>query len=243
MSHESNMVFCGVTRDSFSLPACGPESDTGDCSALLIWNTVPDTNFLRGELSGLLESIEIEVQAGGKSLGSRNCPYEEYRCVVEGVEAGKNRKLLAKAYGAGSQLLYRGSAERVEVKKDQLVEVPVVMTPAYTQDVYPPSAVEDLQAEVQNQDVVLHWTAVGDDLRAGQAESYILRYSSAPLNESNFDSANQVDAGKPKPSGQAEQLTIKGLPVGGTYYFGIKVRDDAGNVSPISKVVEAKIEG
>jgi hypothetical protein len=240
---KATWFFLVLSAGVFSFPACGPQVDTGDCSALLVWNMAPGAQILRGELSGLLENIEIEVQAGGKTLGSRSCPYEEYRCVVEGVQAGKNRKLLARAYGAGAQLLYRGTAEGVEVKKDQLVEVPVVMTPAYSQDIYPPAAIDDFQAEVQVQDVVLRWTAVGDDLRAGQADGYILRYSSSPLNDGNFDSASQVDAGKPKPAGQVEQLTVKGLPVGGTFYFGIKVRDDAGNISPLSNIAEAKIPG
>lgn len=222
---------------------CGPETATGDCAAVLTWNLSGSVSFLRGELTGLLETVELTVQAGQNVLGSQSCPYEDYRCVVHEVPAGGGRRLTVRALGAGQQLLYRGSAESVEVKKDQLVEVPVTMTPAYAQDIYPPAAIDDLTATANGTTVMLTWTAVGDDVRAGRASAYIVKYSSSEINESNFDAANSVDGPPPKASGGAESLLIGPLAAATLYYFAVKVSDNApaesGNISPISNIAQA----
>ncbi len=223
--------------------ACGPDVPTGDCAAVLSWEPAGTPYFLRGELTGLLETVELTVRMGQDVLGSQSCAYEDYRCVVREVPAGGGRSLSVQAFDAGQQLLYRGSASSVEVKKDQLVEIPVTMTPAYAQDIYPPAAIDDLAATANGTYVALEWTAVGDDLRAGRASAYIVKYSSNEITDSNFDQASSVDGPSPKVSGNAESLSIGPLSAATLYYFALKVSDnvpaDTGNISPISNVAEA----
>lgn len=85
--------------------------------------------------------------------------------------------------------------------------------------------------------VDLSWTAPGDDLNSGQAASYDLRYSTAFIDESNWNSATQA-VGEPLPSmaGTSESMTVNGLSSGTTYYFAIKTADEVPNISAISNV-------
>jgi len=84
----------------------------------------------------------------------------------------------------------------------------------------------------------LGWTAPGDDGKVGRAQVYSLRYSTAPITESNFAIATQV-SGVPAPgaSGAIENVTVTGLVQNTTYYFALKTRDEAGNWSALSNVV------
>lgn len=83
----------------------------------------------------------------------------------------------------------------------------------------------------------LRWTAVGDDSLTGTAASYDVRYSTAPINDSNWGSATQV-SGAPTPaaSGTTQSMTVGGLarPIA---YFAMRVIDHAGNQSALSNVV------
>lgn len=86
----------------------------------------------------------------------------------------------------------------------------------------------------------LGWTAVGDDSLTGTASAYDIRYSTSPITNGNWNSANQVN-GEPTPSaaGAAQSFTIGNLDRQTTYYFAAKVRDESGNTSALSNVPSA----
>lgn len=86
----------------------------------------------------------------------------------------------------------------------------------------------------------LRWTAVGDDSLTGTATRYDIRYSTSPITAANWGSATQV-SGEPAPAtpGTTQNHTVTGLSRQVTYYFALKVEDDAGNVSALSNVVNA----
>lgn len=111
-------------------------------------------------------------------------------------------------------------------------------------DVEPPSRVKDLQAVTQatSDQVVLQWTAPGDDADEGQATSYDMRYSTYPINEVTWDIAVPL-VGEPVPalSGVVQSMAVTDLKAGETYLFGLKAVDDAGNDSSVSNVIWAKV--
>jgi fibronectin type 3 domain-containing protein len=109
-------------------------------------------------------------------------------------------------------------------------------------DTTPPSAITDLQAtSPTSSSITLTWTAVGDDGNTGTATTYDIRYSTATITETNWSSAIQVkDVPAPKIAGEREKFVVTGLSPGTTYYFAIKVKDEAGNTSGLSNVVSAK---
>ncbi len=83
----------------------------------------------------------------------------------------------------------------------------------------------------------LTWTASGDDGTNGTASVYDIRYSTSPIDASNFDGAAAMpNAISPQAAGNAEQFAVSGLQPGTTYYLAMKVKDETGNVSPISNV-------
>lgn len=84
----------------------------------------------------------------------------------------------------------------------------------------------------------LRWTAVGDDSLTGTATSYDIRYSAVPITAANWATATQV-SGEPAPAapGTVTNYTVSGLSRQTSYYFAMKVVDDAGNPSAISNVV------
>jgi phosphodiesterase/alkaline phosphatase D-like protein len=83
----------------------------------------------------------------------------------------------------------------------------------------------------------LAWTAVGDDSLTGTAASYDIRYSTSPINDANWSAATQV-SGEPAPAtpGTSQSHTVTGLTRQTTYYFAIRVADEAGHVSALSNV-------
>ncbi len=83
----------------------------------------------------------------------------------------------------------------------------------------------------------LEWTAPGDDGRFGRAQAYVLRHSTEPITDANFDQATAVPGlRKPRPSGTRESMTVSGLAPDRPYYFALKAVDDAGNWSVLSNV-------
>jgi hypothetical protein len=83
----------------------------------------------------------------------------------------------------------------------------------------------------------LGWNATGDDSLTGTAASYDIRYSTSPITAGNWAAATRV-TGAPTPAapGTPQSHLVRGLSRQGTYYFGIRVSDDAGNVSALSNV-------
>lgn len=100
----------------------------------------------------------------------------------------------------------------------------------------PPAPVVDLAAVGSTpHSVSLQWTASGDDGTLGRASRYDLRYARTPIQPSNWDQATPV-TGLPAPrdSGAPEVADVEGLAANTTYYFALRVIDDADAVSLVS---------
>ncbi len=99
----------------------------------------------------------------------------------------------------------------------------------------PPAMIDDIHAAAgQNpeNEVVLTWTAPGDDGYTGQCSSYDIRFSTAPITADNFTSSAQWPIPPvPSEAGTTETLTLQGLNPGTPYYFSIIALDDNLNLS------------
>lgn len=103
-------------------------------------------------------------------------------------------------------------------------------------DVTPPASASLAARAENNGDVVINWTAPGDDGTMGKASYYYLRSSPLPIvSDTDFDTANAI-SGVPAPkfAGTSEEFRVSGLAGGATWYFALKTVDEAGNVSGFS---------
>ena len=106
------------------------------------------------------------------------------------------------------------------------------------EDIVAPAQVVNLSASnVTSQSIRLNWVSTGDDGNVGTASNYDLRYSLSPINGSNFSNATTIPTSTPQPAGTDETKTVLGLNCGTTYYFSVRVIDEAGNASPPSNIV------
>ncbi|MBL92101.1 MAG: hypothetical protein CMH56_09880, partial [Myxococcales bacterium] len=85
-------------------------------------------------------------------------------------------------------------------------------------------------------EVVVQFTAPGDDAHLGQATRYDLRYAEETITESNFGTAAILMEGSPDLAGRIESYRFSSLMGERTYYFALKTVDDVGNWSLSSNV-------
>lgn len=110
-------------------------------------------------------------------------------------------------------------------------------------DVNPPAAVTNLATSmVSDQNLALTWTATGDDGLSGNATAYDMRRSATPITAANFASGLSIPLSSPGPSGSSQATVISALTPGSTYYFAIKVQDEAGNWSALGNVVAVQMK-
>jgi formylglycine-generating enzyme required for sulfatase activity len=117
----------------------------------------------------------------------------------------------------------------------------VLTGPGGFPDRVPPAPVADLTATaLSDRDVRLSWTAPGDNAFYGTAASYEIRLSLAEVTEANWDAATLV-AGSPVPqaAGTRQSLDVSGLAKETGYFFALKTRDSANNLSALSNLGSA----
>jgi subtilisin family serine protease len=106
-------------------------------------------------------------------------------------------------------------------------------------DLIPPGAIVDLTVEkIHSTSLRLSWTASGENHSEGKAAAYDIRYSSSPIDESNFDAATKVTAPPNPPfSGEKVVYEVKGLTPQTKYFIALKSIDLFNNISSLSNVV------
>ena len=109
-------------------------------------------------------------------------------------------------------------------------------------DTTPPAAISDLAcADSVGDQIVLTWTATGNDGEVGQAAGYDLRFAYEPITEANWASAIAISATPvpPENSGESEEAVTNDITWWERTYFAIKARDSAGNWSALSNLATA----
>jgi hypothetical protein len=102
----------------------------------------------------------------------------------------------------------------------------------FRQDVTPPAAISDLEVtSLGRYSTALTWTWPGDDVDAGTAAAYELRYADYSITPSTFAQAELAESGTPGPGGTIRCTEVDDLDDCTTYYWAVKVTDDGGNVS------------
>src|SRR5262249_17396709 len=107
-----------------------------------------------------------------------------------------------------------------------------------------PARVQDLEAHALDDSTVqVSFHTTGDDSLTGQAADVLLRRATFPLDEQNFDQGIFVPVPPIGPPGTRVTLDLTALPEGSTWWFAMKVRDAAGNLSAVSNADSAALPG
>jgi hypothetical protein len=110
---------------------------------------------------------------------------------------------------------------------------------AVAPDEIPPAPVTDLAfASVLPTEVVVHWSATGDDGNVGDAARYELRWSTAPIDATSFPAATLIPTAAPLPPGELETAAFTVPPLT-PVFVAILVIDDDGNQSTLSNAIHA----
>ncbi|MCP4580772.1 MAG: T9SS type A sorting domain-containing protein [candidate division Zixibacteria bacterium] len=113
-------------------------------------------------------------------------------------------------------------------------------------DIIPPGTIQDLNAipGENHGEIILSWTAPGDDNDIGIADHYEIRYAEDSITEYNWSWADPApDPPTPASPGQTQEFTIDGLTEGEAYYVAIKTYDEFDNVSDLSNSPESYAAG
>ncbi|XP_018411401.1 PREDICTED: epithelial chloride channel protein-like [Nanorana parkeri] len=112
------------------------------------------------------------------------------------------------------------------------------------EDHFPPCKITDLEAKMENEHVVLFWTAPGDDYDQGAASDYDIRTSTNPfILRQHFSRATVINVSytKPKDAGTREmfifRLGNKTADQGIIAYIAIRSTDKTGQRSEVSNLV------
>ena len=110
-------------------------------------------------------------------------------------------------------------------------------------DAIAPDAVTNLATSgIEPRALTLSWTAPDDASGIFDgAASYDVRYSTSPIDDTNWDAATQV-TGEPQPSsaGSTDSMVVTGLTAATDNYFAVKSTDTCSNVSALSNIATAR---
>jgi len=119
----------------------------------------------------------------------------------------------------------------------------ILQGPGAFEDARAPASVRSLVADPLSFNIIeLSWHATGDDYLEGIAQSYDIRWSGDPIeDESDWAAATPLAVSPPQPGEPClpQTLQVTGLDPETTYYFAMKVADDAGRVSLLSNDASA----
>ncbi|XP_026081877.1 calcium-activated chloride channel regulator 3A-1-like [Carassius auratus] len=110
---------------------------------------------------------------------------------------------------------------------------------------FPPNRITDLSAEIQEDTVILSWTAPGEDLDQGTAKSYEIRWSfDLDMLRKNFSNGHVVNtaAVSPHEAGSVEQHSFNlSFPIqnGTTLFFAVQSEDEQNAKSETSNIAQA----
>jgi hypothetical protein len=92
--------------------------------------------------------------------------------------------------------------------------------------------------------IVLSWISAGNDESAGGANYYVIKYSSNPITEANWNKAIKVqETPAPIAAGLIQQLIVTGLETGQRYFIAMKAYNSFEVASPMSAVVSTLASG
>jgi hypothetical protein len=94
-------------------------------------------------------------------------------------------------------------------------------------------------------ELLVRWTAVGDDDMDGRASNYILRTSTDPIvDEFSWERASDKPGEPPAAeAGQVQEMMVRGLHPADSVFVAVRAQDDFGNLSPLGNTLGGITKG
>jgi len=215
-------IWRGIPGSSYlSVPEIGEKviiADSGECNdcRLEVTATTPAVTPLRIVYSAASKGDVINLDYNSVNVGPGTVAFLTFSPELEST-------------GYALEIDSNGDGQADSVMMPDAVTVDSL-------DDVPPDVVTDLSAlRQQDGSYALEWTAPGDDGGDGTAVMYSVRYSSQPITEENWMSAEPIAVlASPLEAGLRENILTDVIPPGEEAYFAVKTTDDAGNESAIS---------
>src|SRR3989344_552249 len=146
----------------------------------------------------------------------------------------------SQTYSAGAHTYYATAKDNSNNNgRDPLTGTKTfTVTSIILQDTTAPAAITNLQTSSPTpSSITLTWTAPGDDGSTGTAATYIVRYNTAAITNTNWGTSTDVtNEPAPQIAGSLQTMTISGLSPSTTYYFAIKAQDEVPNTASLSNI-------
>ncbi|NXV81497.1 CLCA1 regulator, partial [Atlantisia rogersi] len=183
----------------------------------------------------------LKVTVHGKNTTSRFSFEQNQASSVPGYRENGKFYLNALRPKVADEEIQLGSFSRISVSS-------VVVNTGGDSTIYPPCKVTDLNAHIENQTIILSWTAPGGDFDNGKADHYIIKSSENLLDlRDRFDLATSVNASDviPKEAGREETFEIKSenfkTEKDTIIYFALRAVDDTNLMSEVSNIAQATL--
>ncbi len=141
---------------------------------------------------------------------------------------------------------FPGSRSKVHGWINRYPQIYLYMEAHPKTDIIPPAKIKDLEVipGINEGEVILEWTAPGDDEYKGVANHYKIKYGAHHMESDMqwWQAANIPNEPAPLPPHTLDLFVIKGLEVGKTYFFAIRTYDEVDNLSPISNIAHITLE-
>lgn len=210
-------------------------ADVAPQSVLLSWTAVGDD-----ELEGIADHYRIKVSE--TEITNQNWDsLPEFENELIPQPAGLTESI--NITGLEPLTNYYFAVKSVD-EAENMAEIsnPVSATTIEIPDTIPPAAVTDLSAEATYTQIILNWTASGDDGNEGTAYQYMLRMSETEITANNFNDAVLLpDPPNPLPAGNQQEYLVNDLEPETDYYFALKVMDAEENISDLSNIAVAAL--
>jgi len=209
-------------------------AQTTSNSVTLSWTTPGDDSLLGTASAFDLRYATSPITAGNFASASR------WNAMPAPAASGTRQSVTVTGL-APNTTYYFAIKTADEVPNWALVSNVISRTTLAAPDTIRPAAVATLAVtSLTDTTASLAWNATGDDSLVGTATTYDIRYSTSPITLASWTSATQV-SGEPAPAapGTAQSYVVRGLSRQATYYFAIRVADEAGSPSALSNVPSA----
>lgn len=210
-----------------------PDLTALETKAILL-NTVDPVDQLQGRVAtaGRLNLLNSLTEAAQQAFVTMTNPGSGLVLPGESTELNLN----VNAFGKLAQVYNNSLDLTTNIPGMTNISIPLNVEVLF--DDHAPSRIGDLHSfDSSSNSIAIRWTNSGDDGLTGQASSVTIAYSTSNITEDNWQQANHIVLTNLQGPGDFQDYIINNLTTQTEYYIALKVRDNSGQFSELSNVI------